>query len=359
MDENQNLEPNTPPASQKVGLREQFTTVTPVSKFLAMILFVVLPFVGFWLGTLVPTAPLSLSYKDINTPVVESESTIKENAVSNEFIDSTKLCRPENVSTSTYSDWEGTWLKENSDYFTGQDLQVCKNADNSLNFHVGDYGSHHAGDISGYLVISGDTAQGKVFDPESSSDRKTYLDCAVKLVKSTSSIELKATDTSDEYGCLTYAGAGIDFNGTFRNDIIIEEPTVQKNWEVDDQVFNGSDTGYVFKTDDELNTFIDLIGDYSSLFAKRFASVYRVNDKNNLGVRIYQGGTWYDAYGMVLIGEDEKMWVSIFDYQGKVRYFTNVTTDSKTLPQPISDWLDIVNSNYAITPVEVIFMNKD
>jgi hypothetical protein len=48
MDQNQNPEPT--PTSQIVGLKEQFTTVTPLSKFLAMVLFVALPFVGFWFG---------------------------------------------------------------------------------------------------------------------------------------------------------------------------------------------------------------------------------------------------------------------------------------------------------------------
>lgn len=52
MDENQNPELNFPQTPQKNSLKEQFTTVTTFSKFLAMVLFVALPFVGFWLGTM-------------------------------------------------------------------------------------------------------------------------------------------------------------------------------------------------------------------------------------------------------------------------------------------------------------------
>ena len=42
--------PELTPSTQKISLKEQFTTVTPLSKFLAMVLFVALPFIGFWFG---------------------------------------------------------------------------------------------------------------------------------------------------------------------------------------------------------------------------------------------------------------------------------------------------------------------
>ncbi len=48
MDESQT--PEISSTSQKTSLKEQFTTVTPLSKFLAMVLFVAFPFVGFWFG---------------------------------------------------------------------------------------------------------------------------------------------------------------------------------------------------------------------------------------------------------------------------------------------------------------------
>jgi hypothetical protein len=50
MDEKQSLELNHSQTPPKTSLKEQLTTVTSVSRFLAMILFVTLPFIGFWLG---------------------------------------------------------------------------------------------------------------------------------------------------------------------------------------------------------------------------------------------------------------------------------------------------------------------
>ncbi len=48
---NENEISESTPISESTSIREQFTTVTPISKFLAMVVFVTLPFVGFWLGT--------------------------------------------------------------------------------------------------------------------------------------------------------------------------------------------------------------------------------------------------------------------------------------------------------------------
>lgn len=48
MDENQISKPA--PTTQTISLKEQFTKVTPLSRFLAMVLFVALPFIGLWFG---------------------------------------------------------------------------------------------------------------------------------------------------------------------------------------------------------------------------------------------------------------------------------------------------------------------
>ena len=50
MDENQIPESNQSQPSREISLKEQFTTVTTLSKYLALALFMTLPFIGFWLG---------------------------------------------------------------------------------------------------------------------------------------------------------------------------------------------------------------------------------------------------------------------------------------------------------------------
>lgn len=58
-------------------IQKQLTTVTPLSKYLAMALFIILPFAGFWLGTQnaqVFTEPVA------DIPTITTESPVSESA---------------------------------------------------------------------------------------------------------------------------------------------------------------------------------------------------------------------------------------------------------------------------------------
>ena len=50
--------------------------VTPVSKYLAMALFVILPFLGFWLGTLFAPVPQQQNTIVVNRPLVQKENAL-------------------------------------------------------------------------------------------------------------------------------------------------------------------------------------------------------------------------------------------------------------------------------------------
>lgn len=72
MDVNQIQESESPHHSTKTSMKEQFTTVTPVSKYLAILLFIALPFVGFWIGF------NTLNNEKTENPVAEKINTISE-----------------------------------------------------------------------------------------------------------------------------------------------------------------------------------------------------------------------------------------------------------------------------------------
>ncbi len=74
MDENKIPEPIQLQNPQGSGLKEQFTTVTPVSKFLAMVLFIALPFIGFYLGTLQGGARMNENEEVTNANIEYKES---------------------------------------------------------------------------------------------------------------------------------------------------------------------------------------------------------------------------------------------------------------------------------------------
>ncbi len=72
MDENLIPESNQSQPSREISLKEQFTTVTTLSKYLALALFIALPFIGFWLGLQFQKVDSAESVGKYESPVVAS-----------------------------------------------------------------------------------------------------------------------------------------------------------------------------------------------------------------------------------------------------------------------------------------------
>jgi putative hemolysin len=83
MNENHIVENEPRPQAEKMDRKKQFTTVTPFSKALAMLLLIALPFVGFWFGYQYAVQDQTLSQPPVELVKPAPQATLSNPASQN------------------------------------------------------------------------------------------------------------------------------------------------------------------------------------------------------------------------------------------------------------------------------------
>jgi hypothetical protein len=141
-------------------------------------------------------------------------------------------------------------------------------------------------------------------------------------------------------GCMWYGGVGVFFDGKYRSDVEILEPSL-------------SDKG-IFETKSQEEAFRKLTGLAYPLFLENAHLVFAGEDLDGLGSQVYElgiRGLFGFMGAIIMVGQDGEVWAAVTDGD-IIKYFTTEASAPK-LPQTIKTWaarfrgehLFFVNSN--------------
>jgi len=140
-------------------------------------------------------------------------------------------------------------------------------------------------------------------------------------------------------GCMWYGGVGVYFDGKYRSDVEIVEPSL-------------SDKG-IFETISREETFRELTGSAYPLFLENAHLVFVGDDLDSLGATVYElgiRGLLGFMGAIVMVGQDGEVWAAVTDGD-IIKYFTNETPGAK-LPLTVRAWCT------RFTGKDLVFMNS-
>jgi len=147
-------------------------------------------------------------------------------------------------------------------------------------------------------------------------------------------------EISTSEGCMWYGGVGVYFDGEYRSDVGIVEPSL-------------SEKGILGSNLQE-EAFRKLTGSAYPLFLENAHLVFTGEDLDGFGATVYELGVrgLLGVMGaIVMVGQDGEVWAAVTD-DDLVKYFTSEVAGPK-LPRTIETWCA------RFTGKDLVFMNRD
>ena len=220
--------------------------------------------------------------------------------------------------------WLGERARIGSTIHTVATVSVCALSSRDFAFEIHAQSGAHIGYVAGRATLIGRNEA--VFVGENG--------CVISFALQGDILEITTSQ-----GCMWYGGVGVYFDGKYRSDVEIVEPSL-------------SDKG-IFETISREETFRELTGSAYPLFLENAHLVFVGDDLDSLGATVYElgiRGLLGFMGAIVMVGQDGEVWAAVTDGD-IIKYFANETPGAK-LPLTVRAWCT------RFTGKDLVFMNS-
>ena len=206
--------------------------------------------------------------------------------------------------------WLGERTRIGSTIHTVATVSICALPSRDFAFEIHAQSGAHTGYVAGRATLIGHNEAVVVGENG----------CVISFALQGDILEITTSQ-----GCMWYGGVGVYFDGKYRSDVEILEPSL-------------SDKG-IFETKSQEEAFRKLTGLVYPLFLENAHLIFMGEDLDGFGATVYElgiRGLLGFMGAIIMAGQDGGVWAAVTDGD-LIKYFTSKAPSPK-LPQTIKTW---------------------